>query len=56
MLTRPFGATMGDLLTKSHEKGGLAFGTIGSSAVLLGILAVFIFLSNRQHFRAMAAA
>ncbi len=38
VLTRPFGATMGDLLTKSHIKGGLGFGTIGSSAVLLSVL------------------
>lgn len=38
VLTRPFGATFGDLLTKSPAKGGLGFGTIGSSAVLLAIL------------------
>ena len=42
VLTRPFGATLGDLMTKSHEKGGLDFGTIGSSAVLGGILLVMI--------------
>lgn len=39
VLTRPFGATMGDLLTKSPDKGGLGIGTAGSSAVLLAILA-----------------
>jgi uncharacterized membrane-anchored protein len=42
VLTRPFGATMGDLLTKLPAKGGLGFGTMGSSAVLLSILAVMI--------------
>ena len=42
VLTRPFGATMGDLLTKGHEKGGLAFGTIGSTAVLLAVLIALI--------------
>ncbi|WP_085636578.1 MULTISPECIES: hypothetical protein [unclassified Pseudomonas] len=42
VLTRPFGATLGDLMTKSHEKGGLDFGTVGSSAVLAGILVVMI--------------
>lgn len=42
VLTRPFGATLGDLMTKSHEKGGLDFGTIGSSAVLAGILLAMI--------------
>lgn len=31
VLTRPFGATFGDLLTKAHDKGGLNLGTIGSS-------------------------
>ena len=34
VLTRPFGATLGDVLTKSTEKGGLNFGTIGSSCIL----------------------
>ena len=42
VLTRPFGATLGDVLTKSHEKGGLDFGTVGSSAVLAGILLVLV--------------
>ena len=39
VLTRPFGATFGDLLTKPLDRGGLGFGTIGSSAVL-GVLLV----------------
>ena len=43
VLTRPFGATFGDVLTKSPAKGGLDFGTIGSSAVLASMLAMFIF-------------
>jgi uncharacterized membrane-anchored protein len=47
VLTRPFGATMGDLLTKSPEQGGLGFGTIGSSFVLLAILVALIFWSMR---------
>lgn len=42
VLTRPFGATFGDLLTKSTDKGGLDFGTVGSSAVLLAILAAVL--------------
>jgi uncharacterized membrane-anchored protein len=45
VLTRPFGATVGDVLTKSRDKGGLALGTIGSSAVLMTILVVFVALS-----------
>lgn len=42
VLTRPFGATFGDLLTKPVEKGGLGFGTIGSSAILAAILIGFM--------------
>lgn len=48
VLTRPFGATMGDLLTKSHEKGGLGFGTIGSSIILSTLLIIFIVLTTRD--------
>ena len=52
VLTRPFGATFGDLLTKPIEKGGLNFGTIGSSLILFGILVVLILISshkNKEH-------
>lgn len=42
ILTRPFGATFGDLLTKSHEKGGLDLGTIGSSVFFTMILIIAI--------------
>ncbi|MGW2230021.1 COG4705 family protein [Streptomyces formicae] len=38
VLTRPLGATAGDLLTKPAAKGGLDLGTAGSSAVLLALL------------------
>ncbi|MEU6896351.1 hypothetical protein ABZ934_32360 [Streptomyces sp. NPDC046557] len=38
VLTRPLGATAGDFLTKPIAKGGLDLGTMGSSAVLLGVL------------------
>ncbi len=42
VLTRPFGATFGDLLTKPLEKGGLGFGTIGSSGILAILLVAFV--------------
>ena len=42
VLTRPFGATMGDALTKSHEKGGLDLGTIGASTLLAAALLLLI--------------
>lgn len=58
VLTRPFGATMGDVLTKSHEKGGLNFGTIGSSLVLGSILLVLILVTmlnrNKESQTALA--
>jgi uncharacterized membrane-anchored protein len=38
VLTRPFGATFGDLLTKSKEQGGLAYGTQGASLILFSLL------------------
>jgi uncharacterized membrane-anchored protein len=42
VLTRPLGATVGDLLTKPAAKGGLDLGTTGSSAALLAILYVLV--------------
>lgn len=42
VLTRPLGATLGDLLTKPHEAGGLALGRIESSLVLLGVMVACI--------------
>ena len=42
ILTRPFGATFGDLLTKSHDKGGLGYGTEGASLILLALLVGFV--------------
>lgn len=47
VLTRPFGATLGDVLTKPVDKGGLNLGTVGSSAVLAAVLAVFVLLTMR---------
>lgn len=48
VLTRPFGATMGDLLTKNPDQGGLGFGTIGSTAILLTILIALIWRTSRR--------
>ncbi|WP_295379680.1 hypothetical protein [uncultured Stenotrophomonas sp.] len=48
VLTRPFGATFGDLLTKPLEKGGLGFGTVGASLVLFTILATLVALPMLQ--------
>jgi uncharacterized membrane-anchored protein len=51
VLTRPFGATLGDVLTKSPEKGGLDLGTIGSSIVLVSILGVCILFTTLKQRR-----
>jgi uncharacterized membrane-anchored protein len=48
VLTRPFGATMGDVLTKLPEQGGLVLGTIGSSAVLAAILFTTIWVTYKK--------
>jgi uncharacterized membrane-anchored protein len=52
VLTRPFGATMGDLLTKPPTKGGLGFGTLGSTLVLLTVLVVLVSLTAWRGRRA----
>jgi uncharacterized membrane-anchored protein len=51
VLTRPFGATAGDLLTKPVPKGGLDLGTAGSSAVLLAVLFGLMGWAHRQESR-----
>lgn len=56
VLTRPFGATFGDLLTKPLEKGGLGFGTIGSSMILAILLVGFVVYASIQERRASANA
>lgn len=51
VLTRPFGATMGDVLTKLPEQGGLGLGTIGSSVVLAVVLFTTIWFTQKKAFR-----
>ena len=46
VLTRPFGATVGDVLTKPRDAGGLALGTVGSSLVLALVLVVSVTLAT----------
>lgn len=53
VLTRPFGATFGDLLTKPIEKGGLGFGTIGSSIILAVLLTSFVAHTIRAEQRTL---
>ena len=53
VLTRPFGATFGDVLTKPIERGGLNLGTIGSSIVLASILLILVVWSVIQERRVL---
>jgi len=52
VLTRPFGATFGDFLTKPIEKGGLDYGTVGSSVILASLLAIFVIYTTLTESRA----
>lgn len=55
VLTRPFGATFGDLLTKPVIKGGFNIGTTISTILLFAILVILIFnetiKQNAKNFR-----
>ncbi|MBZ9688312.1 hypothetical protein G9F72_018440 [Clostridium estertheticum] len=45
ILTRPLGASLGDFLSQPRADGGLALGTVGTSAIfLITILSIVIFL------------
>jgi uncharacterized membrane-anchored protein len=48
ILTRPFGATFGDLLTKAHDQGGLDVGRGFASLILLAILVVTILIDQKR--------
>ncbi|MBX3380669.1 MAG: hypothetical protein KF805_11300 [Phycisphaeraceae bacterium] len=45
VLTRPFGATFGDVLARGHAEGGLGFGPAGSS-IALAIILVGVILAT----------
>ncbi len=46
ILTRPLGASLGDYLSQDHGNGGLALGTVETSAIFLAtILALVVYLS-----------
>ena len=49
VLTRPFGATLGDVFTKPPQLGGLDLGTAGSSAILGAVLVVLIIAVTRRN-------
>lgn len=42
IITRPFGASLGDLLSQSKAEGGLGLGTTGTSILFLAIITGFV--------------
>ena len=49
IFTRPLGASFGDLLSQPHEYGGLAFGTIITSALFLAAIAAIVLYMSLTH-------
>ena len=56
IFTRPLGATLGDLLTKPRDEGGLALGRIAASLVILAAMLIGILLVSRHDRKHAAAA
>jgi len=54
VLTRPLGATLGDLVTKPNEDGGLALSRIWASVVIALVMTAGVWLSERRQARAEA--
>lgn len=51
ILTRPLGAVVGDLLDKPVSDGGFALSRYTASAVLLGLIAFFVFVFSHKPAR-----
>jgi uncharacterized membrane-anchored protein len=47
VMTRPLGATLGDLLTKPHAEGGLEWSRIVSSLVIAAAIVLLVALTDR---------
>ena len=57
ILTRPFGASIGDYLSQAHDDGGLGLGTVITSALfLVAILITVIFLTITKKDRIVTVA
>lgn len=49
VLTRPFGATLGDFLTKTTEQGGIGIGTFYSSLMFALVLIIALQFEIKRH-------
>ena len=57
ILTRPFGASFGDLLSQPASNGGLGLGTVGTSALFLTvILGLVVYMTRTERRRSAPAA
>ena len=54
ILTRPLGASLGDLLTAAKEDGGLGLGTIPVSAVFFAVIVVLVIYLTRKENKEIA--
>src|SRR5665213_3066187 len=49
IITRPLGASMGDVLSQPHANGGLGLGTTGTSVLFLtAIVALVVYMTRQQ--------
>ena len=55
-LTRPFGASFGDLLSQPLTNGGMGLGTVGTSAIFLGVILVLIVVMTKAQLAVAAKA
>ena len=55
ILTRPFGASFGDLLSQPKSSGGLGLGTVGTSVLFLVVITALIVYMTAAQRRASAA-
>jgi uncharacterized membrane-anchored protein len=52
VLTRPLGASVGDLLSQTRDNGGLGLGTVTTSAVfLISILGLVVYMTMLERAR-----
>ena len=51
ILTRPFGASFGDLLSQPHANGGMGLGTVGTSAIFLAVIFSLIVVMTKAQRR-----
>ncbi|EWS56613.1 MULTISPECIES: membrane protein [unclassified Methylibium] len=57
ILTRPFGASFGDLLSQPASNGGLGLGTVGTSALFLTvILGLVVYMTRAERRRSVLDA